>query len=267
MIQVDNSTFARPRATAQPTSAESKPRVLENLKTTNEAMVGQIAADVMEFSRHPLQSLQAMAKGMVFPLIHPIKMAKSLAADIQEDPLAGSLNAAAVASGVAFVGAVLAIGVGVVAAPVTGGASLALAASAASLTTPIALACLAVDGAAIAMHQVRGALADSEEEARQQGEEMAGWVEDAALNVASWVVGDAVQAKLFDAQKAASLVKSLGDATNNTIGLAGIYDLPEGSPPASSVPVQVPRLHRFVPDAGGDQFDLSPKARQALGFA
>lgn len=267
MIQVDNSIIAKPRATGQTTASDAKPSVLENLKTTNEALVGQIAADVMEFAQHPLKSLGAMAKGMAFPLVHPIQTAKSLAADIKDDPLAGSLNLAAVASGVAFLGAVLAIGVGVIAAPVTGGASLALAMTAASLTTPIAVACLAVDGAAIVMHEVRGAMADSEEEARKQGEEMAGWVEDAALNVASWVVGDAVQAKFFDAHKAAGLVKSLGDATNNTIGLAGIYDLPEGAPAASAAPLQVVNKRRFVPDKGGDQFALSPKARQALGFA
>lgn len=266
MIQVDNSIVARPRATGQ--AAASKPSVVENLKTTNKAMVAQIKADVLEFSQHPLQSLKAMAKGMAFPLIHPLQMAKSLAKDIADDPLAGSINAAAVASGVAFVGAVLAIGVGVLAAPVTGGASLALAASAASLTTPIALACLAVDGAAIAMHQVRGAMADSEEEAMAQGQEMAGWVEDAALNVASWVVGDAVQARFFESgsKAAATLGQALGDATNNTIGLAGIYDLPELAPAPDPIPIQLPNLHRFVPDSRTDSFNLSPMARQALGL-
>lgn len=260
MIQVDNSIVARPRASGQPVTSDAarKPTVAENLKTTNKAMLAQIKSDVMDFAHHPLQSLKTMAKGMAFPLTHPILMTKSLIEQIREDALAGSISAAGVATGLAFVGAVFLIGVGTLAAPLTGGASLALAASAAAMTTPIALACLAVDGAAIAMHQVRGALADSEAEAKEQGEEMAGWVEDAALNVASWVVGDAVQARFFPSgpDPAATLGRVLGDAANNTIGLAGIYDVP--------APAAVPA--RPKPPAGtrSDRLDLSFKAREAF---
>lgn len=255
MIQVDNSIVAGKRATGQTVAtSDRKPSVSDNLKTTNKAMVAQIKADVMEFTHHPLQALKAMAKGMAFPLIHPVMMTKSLAQGIQEDALEGSITAAGVATGVAFVGAVLAIGIGTLAAPFTGGASLALAASAAALTTPIALACLAVDGAAIVMHQVRGARAATETEAKEQGEAMAGWVEDAVLNVATWVVGDAVQANFFPASPdgAASLGRALGDATNNTIGLAGLYDVPS--------PARSP-LSSF---SRSDRLDLSSGARQAF---
>jgi len=268
MIQVNNSIVARPKPTAKAAS-DGKPSVADNLETTNKAMLAQIKADVLDFSHHPLQSLKAMATGMAFPLAHPIITAKSLAKDIQQDALEGSISAAGTATGVAFIGTVLAIGLGVLAAPLTGGASLALAATAASLTTPIALACLAVDGAGIVLHEVRGALADSESKAKKQGQDLAGYVEDAALNVATWVVGDAVQAKFFDAPEGgASLKGAIGDATNNAIGLAGVYDIPTaGASVHTSVPRPRPAPTRAHVEAntGSDHFELSSRARQALG--
>lgn len=257
MIQVDNSTVARPRPGAGP-----KPTVADNLLATHEAMLARMEADVLEFARHPLQSLETMATGMAFPLAHPFVTARWLARDLAADPLEGSIVAAGVATGVAFVGTVVAIGLGVLAAPVTGGASLALAATAAALTTPVALACLAVDGAGVVLHEVRGALAETEADARQEGEDMAGYVEDAALNLASWAVGDAVQARFFESG-AKGLGQAVGDVANNTIGLAGIYDMPAGAPvPKASVLANRPV---FGSRGGSDRFELSLHARKALG--
>ncbi|HEY9855086.1 MAG TPA: hypothetical protein V6D05_05055 [Stenomitos sp.] len=269
MIQVNNSIVARPKPTVK-SAADGKPSVADNLETTNKAMLTQIKADVLEFTQHPLQSLKTMATGMAFPLAHPIITAKSLAQGIQEDGLEGSIAAAGTASGVAFIGTVLAIGLGVLAAPLTGGASLAFAATAASLTTPIAVACLAVDGAGVLLHEVRGAMADSADKAQEEGQNLTGYVEDAALNVATWVVGDAVQAKFFKAPEGGvSLTGAIGDAANNAIGLAGVYDIPTAG---ASVPAPAPRpvpTHarpHMAAHTRSDRFELSPGARQALGL-
>ncbi|MNY28121.1 hypothetical protein D3C86_1620760 [compost metagenome] len=93
----------------------------------------------------------------------------------------------------------------------------------------IAYTCIASNTAGILMHQVRGALADTEEQAKQEGRDMAAYVEDQALLAATWVLGDAAQAKLFPDKPNLPGFKARpanGWLLNNGIGLTGVYDDP-----------------------------------------
>jgi hypothetical protein len=259
------SRTPRPAQEAKPAPeerAEAKPRsVIDNLVTTNKAMVEQIGEDIAGVVSNPLGALKNMVQDMFHPLLHPIETVRGAIEDIQANPVRGSIDAVSTATGVAFVGSVVLTALAVLAAPLTGGASLAVASGAMAFGNAIAYACIASNTVGILMHQVRGALADTEEEAKQEGRDMAAYVEDQALLAATWVLGDAVQAKYFpDKPNLPGLANgpSSGWLVNNSIGLTGVYDDLELEAEQQAVARPPQRT-----DGKGDRLELSFRAQRA----
>ncbi|HEY9897889.1 MAG TPA: hypothetical protein V6D00_01795 [Pantanalinema sp.] len=249
---------AKPAATAE--RAAEKPRsVIDNLVTTNKAMVEQIGEDVASVVSNPVGALKTMVQGMFHPLLHPVETVREAVEGIKAEPVKGTVEAFSTATGVAFVGSVVLTALAVLAAPLTGGASLAVASGAMAFGNVIAYACIAANTVGILMHQVRGAMADTEEEAKQEGKDMAAYVEDQALLAATWVLGDAAQAKFFPDKPNLPGLKARpanGWLLNNGIGMTGVYDEPPEQQAAAA-----PRRD----NGKSDRLELSIGAKQSFG--
>lgn len=249
----------RPAQEAKPAAqgASEKPRtVIDNLVTTNKAMVAQIGEDVASVVANPMDALKTMVEGMFHPLLHPVETLREAVEGIKAEPVKGTIEAFSTATGVAFVGAVVLTAAAVLAAPLTGGASLAVASGAMAFGNAIAYACIGANTAGILMHQVRGALAETEEEAKQEGRDMAAYVEDQALLAATWVLGDAAQAKFFPDKPNVPGLKARpaqGWLLNNGIGTTGVYD-----PVPEHAAAPAPRK----PSGKGDRLELSIGAQR-----
>jgi len=220
---------AVPRAVPQSRPAgvaEVRPRsVVDNLVLTNKAMVGQIKDDIAGIFKNPLGTVGRMLKGFAFPFMHPMTAIKGMVSRIKDDPLDGTISAASMLTGLGWFLGVAIAGLCVAAAPLTGGVSLAAVAPALTIGNIFAAGCIAADAAGIVVHQVRGAMADSDEEAIEAGKSAAEYLEDEVLNVAAWVGSDALANKLSkfvaaEAGKAGSKVASEG------LGFMGVYDVP-----------------------------------------
>lgn len=251
----------RPPREAKPATEERgvapKRSVVDNLVTTNKAMVEQIGEDIASVVSNPVGALKTMVQGMFHPLLHPVETVREAVEGIKADPVKGAVEAFSTATGVAFVGSVVLTALAVLAAPVTGGASLAVASGAMALGNVIAYACIAANTVGIAMHQVRGALAETEGEAKQEGRDMAAYVEDQALLAATWVLGDAAQAKFFPDKPNLPGFKARpanGWLLNNGFGMTGVYDDPD----AQATEVAARQAHQK-----GDRLVLSSKARSS----
>lgn len=248
VTRVANSSNVR-RSAPRPPAA--RPSVLSNLETTNRELVQQVERDVTDVAHHPWSALTGMLRNMVFPLLHPVTAVETMVAGIQEDHVGGIIDAVGSASGTAFAGAIAVAGLAVVAAPFTGGASLAVAAGAMALGTPLGYVSLGSDGAGMLLHEARGASAQAPDAARAEGAAIAPYAEDAALNLGTLVIGNAVEDRFFPGRPASEPVSNpMGDMVNNTIGLAGVY-----SPPPISLKAPVARLGRVAPH--GDRLLLS----------
>ncbi len=217
---------ASPAAGASQTAGADKaagdPSILHNLETTNEEMVHRIGRDVVDVIEHPIGSLLTMVDGMSFPLLHPIAAAEQLWDSVKADPLDGSCDAIGTIAGSAYMVAVGVAAVGALAAPFTGGASLAVAASALAYGNAFGLVTVASDAGGMLLHEVRGAEAKTDSAARSQGDQLASYTEDEALNVATWNAGTWVQ----DALGGGDHVEVQSNVTGDIIGSVGIYDAP-----------------------------------------
>ncbi len=200
----------------------SDPSVLHNLETTNAEMVRRIGRDAVDVIEHPLGSLVTMVEGMSFPLLHPIAAAEQLWDSVKSDPLDGSCDAIGTVAGSAYVVAVGVAAAAALAAPFTGGASLAVAASALAYGNAFGLVTVASDAGGMLLHEVRGAEAKTDAAARSQGDQLASYTEDEALNVATWNAGTWVN----DALGGADHLEVQSDVTGDIIGSVGIYDAP-----------------------------------------
>jgi hypothetical protein len=206
--------------------AEVRPRsVVDNLVLTNKAMVGRIKDDVAGIFKNPLGALGRMLKGFALPFTHPVSFIKSMAKRIKDDPVDGGISAASTLTGLGWFLGVAVAGLCVAAAPFTGGVSLAAVAPALTIGNIFAAGCIAADAAGIVVHQVRGAMADSDKEAIEAGQSAAEYLEDEVLNVAAWVGSDALANKLSkfaaaEAGRAGTKVASEG------LGFIGVYDVP-----------------------------------------
>lgn len=206
--------------------AETEPRsVLDNLILTNKAMLGQIKKDVAGVARHPLAAIGNMVKGMVYPFLHPVDAIKGWIQAIKEDKAGGTFSTAATVTSMAWLGCVAVAAAAVIAAPVTGGASLAVAAGAFAVGDAFFLGTIVADAAGIALHQYRGATAKSSGEAIAEGEAMAGYVEDEIFNLIAWKGVKAAEMKLAKAVSSGA-GKLGGLAFAEGLSFPGIYDLP-----------------------------------------
>lgn len=252
---------AKPAAEAKAHADAPKRSVIDNLVTTNKAMIEQVGEDIASVASNPVGALATMVKGMFHPLLHPVETVRDAVEGIKADPIKGTVEAFSTATGVAFVGSVVLTALAVLAAPLTGGASLALASGAMAFGNVIAYACIAANTVGIAYHQVKGAMAETEEDAKQQGRDMAGYVEDQALLAATWVLGDAAQAKFFPDKPNLPGLKARpanGWLLNNGIGMTGVYDDPEAMAEAQATEVAA----RQAPGKG-DRLTLSRSAVNA----
>ena len=198
------------------------PSILQNLETTNEEMVRRVGHDALDVIEHPLDSLLGMMEGMSFPLIHPIAAAEQLWNSVKSDPLDGSCDAVGTVAGSAYLVTVGIAAAAALAAPFTGGASLAVAASALAYGNAFGLVTVASDAGGILLHEVRGAEAKTAAAASSEGDQLASYTEDEALNLATWNAGTWVH----DALGGADHLEVPSDVTGDIIGSVGIYDAP-----------------------------------------
>ena len=227
---------------AKVSAREAQPRsVFDNLVLTNKAMLRQIKEAVVGVARNPLGSLGNMLKGFAFPFLHPIQAFKGWKSDIEDDTLDGAFSVAGTVTAMAWMGAVIVAAACVVAAPVTGGASLAVAATAFAVGDAFFLGCIAADAGGILLHEYRGATAKSSGEAIAEGEALASYVEDEALNIVAWKGVSAAEAKLARSIQAQSL-RLGGRAVAEGFSLAGIYELPSGANAVRGAKLRAPRV-------------------------
>ncbi|HEY9724727.1 MAG TPA: hypothetical protein V6D47_22180 [Oscillatoriaceae cyanobacterium] len=202
--------LAPKRPAPQPTN------LIKNVVATNRALVGQIYSDVCMVSSHPFASLESMGWSMVWPLIHPIRACQYAWQNMQDDPLGGSLDAASTATGEAYVGLVIVAGAATVFVP--GGSAIAEAAL--GIADSLGYACVGLDAAGMALYELEGANAKTEADAADAGSSIASYLEDEAICIGTWKMGDAVQSELFQPNA------TIGWVTADTIGLPGVYDPP-----------------------------------------
>lgn len=207
-------------------AGQTEPRsILDNLILTNKAMLGQIQRDVAGAARNPLGTIASMIQGFAYPFLHPSEAAKGWIQDIQEDRTEGVISTAATVTTMAWVGAVVVAAGAIALAPVTGGASLAVAAGAFAVGDAFFLGTILADAAGIALHQYRGATAKSAGEAIAEGEAMAGYVEDEVLNVVAWKAVSAAERGLSKAIRSGA-GRLGGKALAEGLSFPGVYDLP-----------------------------------------
>lgn len=205
-----SALFGPPRSASKPTN------LVKNVVATNRALVGQIYQDVCMVSSHPLASIEAMGWSMAWPLIHPIAAAKCAWQNIHDDPLGGTVDAASTAAGEAYVGLVIVAGAATLAIP--GGEALAEASL--QIADSLGYACVALDAAGVTLYEIEGAAAKSQADAADAGSSAASYLEDEALCLGTWKMGDAVQAEMFPKNS------TVGWVAADVVGLPGVYDPP-----------------------------------------
>jgi len=216
------TTPTRPQKAAEP----KKPTVLQNLVTENKAMVAQIGADLQDVVEHPISSLGHMVESMLFPMLHPVTAVRYLENMVKRDPVGGTIDSTGAAAGMATIGLVVVAGLAALAAPLTAGASLAVSAGALSAAETLGTATIAIDATGFALHEVRGAKADSADKAAEEGQNSAAYVEDQMLNLVATLGGNVLETHPPKATGNAVVDGTIGRISNNTVGLLGVYDSP-----------------------------------------
>lgn len=241
---------------SSPSRASSLKGVAQNVIDTNVTLVGQMAKDALVFVEHPIQSLAGMNYAMLFPALHPLTVVHSLEQGFHDDPWDGLMDAGGTLTGTlctlgVFVGIVAAV-----AAPLTGGASLAVAGAALTEAEMTGYACMGFDAGGIALHEVRGAMAKTAAEAQAEGLATAPYAEDEAISGLTWVVGDHLEDRI-----SAKFPEPTGRIVNDLIGLAGVYD---GPVPLYTPDHKRPQKPIKATSKGPDTLTLSSTAQARL---
>ncbi|MBM3266723.1 MAG: hypothetical protein FJZ01_03655 [Candidatus Sericytochromatia bacterium] len=206
--------------------AAAQPRSLvDNLILTNKAMLRQVKDDAVGALKNPLGPLGTMLEGLVYPFLHPVATVKGMIKAVKEDPADGLASAAGTVGGLGWFTAVVVAALAVVAAPVTGGASLAIAAPAFAVGNAFFAGLMIADTAGILLHQYRGATAKSSGEAMAEGVAMASYVEDQALNILAWAGSNALETRV-GRMVSREAARAGGRVVGEGLGVMGIYDMP-----------------------------------------
>ncbi len=195
--------------------------VLQNLATTNKAMLEQVAEDTASVIEHPLTALSTMVKNMMFPLLHPIESAKSIVDAIKSDPLDGTIDGVGSVTGTMFVGSVIVEAAAVLAAPFTAGASIEMAAGILSVGETAGWISMGSDVPGIILHEVRGAVAGTASVAVIEGQNAASYAEDEGISLITWKLGDALEERMTP-----NLGKNAAAILNDVVNCSGVYDPP-----------------------------------------
>ncbi|HEY9898574.1 MAG TPA: hypothetical protein V6D00_05275 [Pantanalinema sp.] len=188
----------------------------QKLKEGNRIALSEAGGTLAGVFTHPLGTLKSIARGIGDLVVHPDKAVASVADRFKRDPFDGVVATANLGAAYAGLGSLALVAGAFVAAPFTGGASLAILPLAGTLGSAAGAAGLVTLGASFAKNQVDIARSETRSELEKEAGELGADYANAGLQAVGYGAGKALH-KAAEAIKPKNLTPSSAQRAYDTL--------------------------------------------------